>query len=182
MHVGLAKNYHTGFFQRANHGSIVQWHEVFQNPGAARGSNILGVNVVLERDGDAVERASVAPVFSRFPAKLTFRLPGALQRFFLAHGHVGIQPRIQFPDAIEQIAGQLHRRKLAPAEKFSNFSDGRKREWLGVAFQKIFSCRRRFPNVPMFARISPTRNWFSDRTVARLKRPYSTDRPQHPPL
>ena len=52
-----------------------------------------------------------------------------------------------------RIAGQLNRRKLALPEKFSNFSDRRKREWLGAAFQKIFSCRRRLPNVPMLARI-----------------------------
>jgi hypothetical protein len=68
------------------------------------------------------------------------------------------------------------------AKKRADFRDAPIRDLWLRGLQKIFSCLRKFPNVPMFARIKPTRNWFSERTVAKLKRPYSTDNPQHPPL
>jgi membrane-associated phospholipid phosphatase len=48
--------------------------------------------------------------------------------------------------------------------------------------QKIFSCLRRFPKVPMLAMVNATRNWFSVRTCPRAMRRYSNDSPQQLPL
>lgn len=130
-----------------------------------------------------MQRSTIAPALPPSPeAQFKFGTSRLLQGCVFTDSDEGIDARIYSPDSVQDEPRQLHWREFAFPELLSNFLNGSENELAAAALQKIFSCRRRFPNVPMFARISPTRNWFSERTVARLKRPYSTDKPQQPPL
>lgn len=130
-----------------------------------------------------MKRAAVAAAFpASLDAKFGLRPGGLLKRGFLANCQVGVQSRVKFADAIQKKAGKFDRRELTPAEESANFRNRSESELRIRGLQKILSCRRKLPKVPILARIKATRNWFSERTVARLKRPYSTESPQQPPL
>jgi len=158
-------------------------HKISQDSGAARRTDTGRANVVFERNGNTVKRAPVAAAFpASLDAKLGLSLDGLLNRGFSANCQVGVQSRVKFADAIQKKASKFDRRKLTPAEEYANFGNRSESELRIRGLQKILSCRRKLPKVPIFARIKATRNWFSERTVARLKRPYSTESPQQPPL
>jgi len=158
-------------------------HKIAQDPGAARRPDTGGINIVFERNGNTVKRAAVAAALpASLDAKFGLGPGGLLKRSFFRNCQVGVQSRVQFADALQKKASQFDRRKLAPAEESANFGNRSESEFGIRGLQKILSCRRKLPKVPILARIKATRNWFSERTVARLKRPYSTESPQQPPL
>src|SRR5215467_16195319 len=64
VHVGFAEENGARSFELRDDGGVPRWDEILQNFGAGSGTNVLGVNVVLQRDGDAVERAAVATRFA----------------------------------------------------------------------------------------------------------------------
>jgi hypothetical protein len=130
-----------------------------------------------------VKRAAVTAAFpAGLDRKFGLSPGGLLKRGFFANCQVSVQFRVKFADAIQKKASKFDRRKLTPAEEPANFGDRSESEFGIRGLQKILSCRRKLPKVPILARIKATRNWFSERTVARLKRPYSTESPQQPPL
>jgi len=95
-----------------------------QNLGARGGANAGGVNVVFQRDGDAVERAEVpGTLAAAFARKRRFRTNGLLQGLLLANGQVGVEAGIQPGDAIKQEAREFDGRELATAVEAGNFSD-----------------------------------------------------------
>jgi hypothetical protein len=161
----------------------MKWHKISQDSGAARRPDTGGINIVFERNGNTVKRAAVAVAFpTSLDRKLGLSTDGLLNRSFFANCQVGVQSRVKFADAIQKKASKFDRRKLTPAEESANFGNRSESELRIRGLQKILSCRRKLPKVPILARIKATRNWFSERTVARLKRPYSTESPQQPPL
>lgn len=183
MHVGFAQNDRSRILQRGNYRGVVKRHKVVQDLGATRRANARGVDVVFERNGNTMKRPAVAPAFSpRFDAKLGLSPYGLLGRSLFANREIGVEFGVEFVNAIQKKARELNGRELALTEEFANFGNRSENELRICGLQKILSCRRRLPKVPILARIKATRNWFSERTVARLKCPYSTESPQQPPL
>ena len=87
-----------------------------------------------------------------------FGLVGLLQGEFFANGDVGVDFWIDPPDSFKESLCELDWRELPRAEEFSDLCDGGESELFVSDVQKIFSILRRFPNVPMLARTSATRN------------------------
>ena len=91
--------------------------------------------------------------------QLLFRAPRRGQRVFGGDRQERVQRGIVPLDAAQKQLGQLDGGNLAFCQQRGKFLDRGKRERFFVLHgQKIFSSRRRFPNVPMFAMFSETRN------------------------
>ena len=74
-HVELAQQHRSGLFQAGDDGGVVPGHEVVEHRGAAGGANALGVHLVFDRDGHAVERAAILAA-----GNLRLGVPGCLPR------------------------------------------------------------------------------------------------------
>src|SRR5207247_9222461 len=77
VQVGFAENNSAGLFELGDNGGVVLGNEVLEDLRACRSANILCVNVVLQRNGNAVKRPAVAAAFaSAGSEKLGFRFFG----------------------------------------------------------------------------------------------------------
>ncbi len=98
------------------------------------------MNVVFQRNGNAVEGAAVAMTFAAARCEeFRFGFLGLSESKFRGDGDVSVQLGIKLLDACKHKLSQVHRRKLSLAKKFSDFLDGGKREIGVIPAQNIFS-------------------------------------------
>ena len=73
-------------FAEGNHPGVLAGHVVGQYQGTDGGADALRGEVVLDADGDSVERPAIFPI-----GQLRFQLPGAGQGSFVEQGYEGIE-------------------------------------------------------------------------------------------
>jgi hypothetical protein len=139
MHVGFAEDDGSGLLERRDHRSVALRHKLPEDFRATRRANACRVNVVLERNGNPVKRSAIAPLAARPAAEFALGLPGLADGLFFRNCEIGVQPGIEFSDALEQQARELDRRKLALAEKLADLGNGSKSELRVSWLQKILS-------------------------------------------
>jgi len=124
MHVGFAQDDGASLFEGSDYWSVMQGNEVLQNFGATGGADTSRVDVVLQRNGDAVERAEIAGAFAAaFGNERGLGARGLPQGLLLAKGQVGIEAWVQPADAIEEKARELDGRELGTAVETGDFVD-----------------------------------------------------------
>jgi hypothetical protein len=140
MHVGFAEDDGSCLLERRDHRSVALRHKLPEDFRATRRANACRVNVVLERNGNPVKRSAIAPLRAARPAaEFALGLPGLADGLFFRNREIGVQPGIEFSDALEQQARELDRRKLALAEKLADLGNGSKSELRVSWLQKILS-------------------------------------------
>src|SRR5882724_11258814 len=159
MHVGLAEENGASMFELCDDCGVFFWNEFAQDFRTCRRPNACRIDIVLQRNRNAVERAALAVTLAAaWGEEFGFCFLGLGEGELGRDGDVGVELGIEPLNAGEHELGQLDRRKLALAEKFSDLFDRREGQ-LGVAHaQKIFSWCRRFPKVPMLAIMNAMRN------------------------
>src|SRR5260370_6683724 len=98
--IGLAEKDRARFPELGPNLRIVLRNEVLQDFGTGGGANALGVDVVFQRDGNAMKRAAVAMTFAAAGGEeLGFGFFGLGQSDFRGDGDVGVEFRIQLLDS-----------------------------------------------------------------------------------
>jgi hypothetical protein len=91
MHVGLAKDDGASFLELDDDSGVVVWNEILQDFRARRRSNPCRIDVVLQRNGNTVERAAIAMTFAAPRSeKFRFSFLGLSKGKFSADGEVGV--------------------------------------------------------------------------------------------
>jgi hypothetical protein len=111
VEVQLAEDDRTGSLQARDRVGVFVGNPVLEEGARTGGSNAGRVDVVLERDGNAVHGAP--------PSAPSFRieLPSPLERLLPGNRDERVQRRIVRVDARQARLGQLHRRHLAAANE-----------------------------------------------------------------
>jgi hypothetical protein len=87
-----------------------------------------------------MKRSAIAPLRAARPAaEFALGLAGLADRLFFANREIGVQPGIEFSDALEQQARELDRRKLALSEELADLGNRSKSELRVSWLQKILS-------------------------------------------
>ena len=89
------------------------------NFGRHRGGLAANVDVVLDRHGDAVQRATVIP-----GSDVGFSLVCFVERLLIAEADVGVSDFVRFVRVVEQRLGQLHRGDLFAFDQWRDVGDG----------------------------------------------------------
>src|SRR5207302_2986545 len=111
-------------------GGVLLGHKVSQGLRARGGENPARPDVVLEGDGDAVERPAIARAASR-RANLGFRLPSLYQGLLGSDGQIGVELGIELLDAAEKRFDQLDRCDRLLAQHWTKQLDRSKGECVG---------------------------------------------------
>ena len=106
--VELSQQDGTGFLQLRHYHGVPGWHVLPFQRRAVGGANPGGVELVLHRHRNAVQRPQVAP-----GGNLPLRHCCCLSRLISAHGDVGVQPTVNPPDAFQVRFGGLDRRDIS---------------------------------------------------------------------
>src|SRR5882757_11493249 len=204
--IGFADEDGAGFLKLGPGLRIVQGNEIFEDFRAGGCADSFGVDVIFQRDGDSVERATVAVALAAaWGEEFGFGFFGLGQGEFGGDRDVGVYFGIELLDAREDQFRYFDWRDFSFAVEAGYFfyrGEGQ----VGIGHreqekefntegveeaqrlreekknQKIFSWWRRFPKVPMLAMMKAMRNWLSVRTWPSSMRRYSRARPQHLPL
>ncbi len=132
----FSQQHRAGSFQAANDFGVFRGDPIFEQRTGSGGADAGGVDQILERERNAVQRA--APVAA---PNLGFGLACLRQRGLRGHGNECIQSRIQLLDACQALGRQLDRRDRALAEQFAGLP-----EWIAASprssCQGILSSRR----------------------------------------
>ena len=98
--------------------------DVVDDVAADRRAQSLGVELILHRDGQAVERAA-----SCAASKLGLGVPRGAERPLLVERDVGVEPRESLSPGDERL-GQLHRRQLTASDQRGELRSGPQRQVL----------------------------------------------------
>src|SRR6266852_6485950 len=95
VEIGFAEEDGAGFLELGPDYGVMQRDEILENFRAGSGANALGVDVVFQRDGNAMKRAAVAMAFAAAGGEEF----GFGQSDFRGDGDVGVEFRIQLLDS-----------------------------------------------------------------------------------
>src|SRR2546427_296152 len=124
----------------------MQWDKIAKNFRPRGRTDACRVDVVFQRDGDAVERAAITmPLAAARSEKFRFCFFGLGESKFSGDGEVSVEFGIEPLDAGEHELGDLDGRKLAFAEEFSDFLDRREGQ-VGVVHGCHINHKRRYPD------------------------------------
>ena len=118
QHVGLGDDDGSGCLETRGDGGVVVRDEVAQDRRAGSGCRACGVDQVLEREWDAVQRPSVAAA-----SDLRFCLLRVIHRLLGHDRHVGIELRIARCDDGELLLHQFDRRQLPVPDGVRGFRE-----------------------------------------------------------
>jgi hypothetical protein len=129
VQVGFADEDGAGIFQGSDDGGILKRKKVAKEAGAARGAKAGGVEIVFERNGNAMKRAEVSAGFAaRLGAKGGFGGGCVFQGNFGIEREISVEARIQAADAVEKESGELDGREFSLKIEISKFYNSGKGE------------------------------------------------------
>src|SRR6266850_2089123 len=159
VHVGLAEENGASVFELCDDCGVFFWNEFAQDFRTCRRPNACRIDIVLQRNRNAVERAAVATAFAAaWGEEFGFCFLGLGEGKLGRDSDVGVELEMEVLDTGEHEPAQLDGRELALAEEFSDLFDGSEGQLSVANAQKIFSLCRRFPKVPMLAIMNAMRN------------------------
>ena len=123
VHVGFAENDGASFLELLDRRSVVQREEICEDARASGRGDVFSVDVVFQRDGDAMKRPAVV-MTAAGSEKFGFSLLGLCEGEFGGHGDVGVQLGVELGDAREHETDELDGGEFAFTEKESDFFDG----------------------------------------------------------
>ena len=123
VHVGLAEKNRSGPRQPSGHVAVSVGNEIRENLRAGRGANAARPEIVLQRNGNAVQRAARAapPNFPLGGLRLAPRTSGE-------HREKRIEAGIAALDARERRFDQIERRNFLPPQQARRLLDRKKRQ------------------------------------------------------
>ncbi len=111
VQAGLAHHHGARRVQLSHHRRVRLRHKIGEELRSRRGSHAPGPDQILVRDGNAVQRSSIAAA-----CQLRVQFPRPRSRCLRSHGHESVEPRVELRNLVEALAGQLHRRHSAPSK------------------------------------------------------------------
>jgi hypothetical protein len=111
MKVCFANDYRASVLQPRDYFSVSGRNPIFEQLAGGGGANASGINVVFQRDGDAVERSPPLPA-----SLLILHDSRGCDRLFSSHGDEGIQRWIVPVDALKARLSEVDGRCNSPTE------------------------------------------------------------------
>ena len=118
-HGELSEENRPGGSEAGADGAVVFRYPVPVDTGTAGGGHPGGVEYILERDRNAVQRP--APLAS---TDLRFRAPRIFERPVARYVEVAVEPAVEALDALQVSAAELDRREIAVAKASPHLFDG----------------------------------------------------------
>ena len=123
MHVGFADKHGARSLQFADYFGIHIGYTVLKHCAAGGRFDPCRIEKVLNGNRNAVERAAPFLLLN-----FRFRFLCGLHRYITRNRDVGIQGRMTFFDALQNVSRNFNRRNLPAADEFAQFCETQERE------------------------------------------------------